>query len=143
VAERSAYYALPEGRHGIFVGGGGSVRIPRLIGTARTMDMILTGRIYCAEEGALIGFSQYVVPDSQGLAQGIALAKQIIANAPLTNFAVTQVLPRIASANPETGLLMESLMTAIATTDDEARSRLRNFLEGRGSKVVHPPAGVP
>jgi enoyl-CoA hydratase/carnithine racemase len=41
VAERSAYYALPEGKHGIFVGGGGSVRIPRLIGTARTMDMML------------------------------------------------------------------------------------------------------
>ena len=44
VAERCAYYALPEGMHGIFVGGGGSVRIPRLIGTARMMDMMLTGR---------------------------------------------------------------------------------------------------
>jgi enoyl-CoA hydratase/carnithine racemase len=136
VAERSAYYALPEGKHGIFVGGGGSVRIPRLIGTARTMDMILTGRTYGAEEGALIGFSQYVVADGQGLAQGIALAKQIIANAPLTNFAATQVLPRIAGADPETGLLMESLMAAIAETDDEARTRLRNFLEKRAPKVV-------
>jgi enoyl-CoA hydratase/carnithine racemase len=143
VAERSAFYALPEGNHGIFVGGGGSVRIPRLIGTARTMDMMLTGRTYGAEEGAAIGVSQYVVPDGQGLAQGIALAKQIIANARLTNFGATQVLPRIAGANPETGLLMESLMAAIAGADDEARTRLRNFLEKRGSKVVHPTAGVP
>lgn len=141
VAERSAFYALPEGKHGIFVGGGGSVRIPRLIGTARTMDMMLTGRTYGAEEGAAIGLSQYLVADGQGLAHGIALAKQIIANAPLTNFAATQVLPRIASAHPETGLLMESLMAAIAESDDEARTRLRNFLEKRTPKVVHS-AGV-
>jgi enoyl-CoA hydratase/carnithine racemase len=100
------------------------------------MDMMLTGRTYGADEGTLIGFSEYVVADGQGLAQGIALAKQIIANAPLTNFAATQVLPRIAGADPETGLLMESLMAAIAETDDEARTRLRNFLEKRAPKVV-------
>jgi (methylthio)acryloyl-CoA hydratase len=140
IAEQNAYYALPEGKHGIFVGGGGSVRIPRLIGTARTIDMMLTGRTYGAEEGALIGFSQYVVADGQGLAKGIALANQIIANAPLTNFAATQVLPRIAGADPETGLMMESLMAAIAETDDEARIRLRNFLEKRAPKIVHRAA---
>jgi enoyl-CoA hydratase/carnithine racemase len=46
VAERSAYYALPESARGIFVGGGGAVRIPRLIGTSRMIDMMLTGRTY-------------------------------------------------------------------------------------------------
>ena len=46
VAETSAFYALPEGQRGIFVGGGGSVRIPRLVGVARMMDMMLTGRVY-------------------------------------------------------------------------------------------------
>ena len=51
VAERSAYYALPEGSRGIFLGGGGSVRLPRLIGVSRVMDMMLTGRTYGAEEG--------------------------------------------------------------------------------------------
>ena len=43
VAEHSAFYALPEGSRGIFVGGGGSVRLPPLIGVARMMDMMLTG----------------------------------------------------------------------------------------------------
>src|SRR5258708_4901583 len=43
----------------------------------------------------------------------------------------------IAGADPETGLLMESLMAAIAETQDEARTRLRNFLEKRATKVVH------
>src|ERR1043165_2935588 len=52
VAEPSAYYALPEGQRGIFVGGGGSVRLPRLIGVPRMTDMMLTGRVYSATEGA-------------------------------------------------------------------------------------------
>ena len=45
VAEPSAFYALPEGQHGLFVGGGGSVRVPRLIGAHRMADMMLTGRV--------------------------------------------------------------------------------------------------
>ena len=60
VAEPSAYFALPEGQRGIFVGGGGSVRLPRLIGVARMTDMMLTGRVYSATEGASYGFSQYL-----------------------------------------------------------------------------------
>ena len=60
VAEPSAYFALPEGQRGIFVGGGGSVRLPRLIGVARMTDMMLTGRVYSATEGAAYGFTQYL-----------------------------------------------------------------------------------
>ena len=82
VAESSAYYALPEGSRGIFVGGGGSVRLPRLIGTSRMMDMMLTGRIYDAEEGQAIGLSHYLVEPGAGLAKGIELAKHIAGNAP-------------------------------------------------------------
>ncbi len=70
VAERSAYYALPEGSRGIFVGGGGSVRLPRLIGVARMMDMMLTGRTYSAEEGQAMGLTTYLVEAGQGLRQG-------------------------------------------------------------------------
>jgi (methylthio)acryloyl-CoA hydratase len=137
VAERRAYDALPEGMHGIFVGGGGSVRIPRLIGTARMMDMMLTGRTDGAEEGAPLGFSPYVVADGQGLAKGIELAERMAANAVRSHFAIVQALPRIARADPETGLLMERLMAAIAVSDDEAKARLKAFLEKRASKVTH------
>eukprot|EP01036_Dinobryon_divergens_P005185 gene5185-6869_t len=51
VADDSTFYALPEGSRGIFVGGGGSVRIPKLIGVARMTDMMLTGRVYNAVDG--------------------------------------------------------------------------------------------
>lgn len=138
VAERGAYYALPEGLHGIFVGGGGSVRIPRLIGTARMMDMMLTGRSYGAEEGAPLGFSQYAVANGDGLAKGIELAERIASNAALDNVAVIQALPRIARADPETGLLIESVMAAIAESDDEAKARLNAFLEKRKKTLALP-----
>jgi enoyl-CoA hydratase/carnithine racemase/lysophospholipase L1-like esterase len=111
LAERSAYYALPEGRHGIFVGGAGSVSVPHLIGTARMMDMMLTGRAYGAEEGAALAFAHYVVEDSHGLAKGIELAERLASNAVLSSFAVHPALPRIARVEPDTGLLLASLMT--------------------------------
>src|ERR1700677_1482819 len=61
VAEASTFYALPEGSRGIYVGGGSSVRVPKLVGVARMMDMMPTGRPYGADEGFAIGLSQYVV----------------------------------------------------------------------------------
>lgn len=136
VAEPSTYYALPEGSRGIFVGGGGSVRLPRLIGVARMTDMMLTGRTYDAAEGHAIGLSHYLVADSAGLAKALELAERIAGNAPLTNFAVMHALPRIADGDREGGFLMESLMSAIAQADDEAKERLRAFLEKRGPKAV-------
>ena len=60
VADDSTFYALPEGSRGIFVGGGGSVRIPRLIGVARMTDMMLTGRVFNAQDGERIGLAQYL-----------------------------------------------------------------------------------
>ena len=137
VAERSAYYALPEGSRGIYVGGGASVRLPKLIGTARVMDMMLTGRTYGAEEGQAIGLSHYLVDNAAGLAKGIELAERIASNAPLTNFAVMHVLPRIAESDPTSGYLAEALMAAIAQGSDEAKARLKDFLQKRGAKVTH------
>ncbi len=137
VAEASAYYGLPEGVRGIFVGGGGSVRLPRLIGVARMMDMMLTGRTYDAEQGQAAGISHYLAPNGHGLATGIEIAKRIAANTPMTNFAVTHVLPRIADSDPATGYLTEALIAAIAQGDEEAKSRLKAFLEKRAPKTMH------
>ncbi|MBN9531668.1 MAG: crotonase/enoyl-CoA hydratase family protein [Alphaproteobacteria bacterium] len=135
IAEPSTFFALPEGQRGIFVGGGGSVRIPRLIGVARMMDMMLTGRVYRAEEGHRIGLSQYLVGEGEGLAKARELAARIAANAPLTNFAVMHALPRIADADPGIGFMTEALMAAVAQGDSEAKTRLRDFLEKRAPKV--------
>lgn len=138
VAEKSAFYALPEGQRGIFVGGGGSVRITRLIGVSRMMDMMLTGRSYDAEAGQAMGISHYVVESGMGLEKALEIAAKVASNAPMTNFAVLHALPRIAEADPATGYLTESLMAAVAQGDEEAKRRIRDFLEKRSGKVVAP-----
>jgi enoyl-CoA hydratase/carnithine racemase len=138
VAERSAYYGLPEGSRGIYVGGGGSVRLPRLIGVARMMDMMLTGRTYSAEDGQAMGLSNYLVEPGEGFAKGLALAQRIASNTALTNFAVTHALPRIAEIDPSSGYAVEALMSSIAQADGEAKARLKEFLEKRAPKVRRP-----
>ncbi len=135
IAEPSAFYALPEGQRGIFVGGGGSVRIPKLIGVARMMDMMLTGRVYNAEEGHAIGLSQYLVGAGEGMTKALELAAKIAGNAPMTNFAVMHALPRIADSAPEAGYMMEAMISSIAQADIEAKTRIRDFLEKRAGKV--------
>jgi enoyl-CoA hydratase/carnithine racemase len=135
VAEPSTFYALPEGQHGLFVGGGGSVRVPRLIGAHRMADMMLTGRVVDAEEGQALGLSHYLVGPEEGRTKALELATKIAANSPVTNFAVLQALPRIAEASPAEGYLMESLMAALAGSSEQAQQRMQAFLQGRGGKV--------
>ncbi|MEA2648934.1 MAG: (methylthio)acryloyl-CoA hydratase [Candidatus Binataceae bacterium] len=141
IAERGAYYGLPENALGIFVGGGGAIRIPRLIGTSRMVDMMLTGRTYSAEEGLHLGLSQYLVDDGQGIAKGLELAEKIAGNAPLSNFAVLQALPRIARAEPDNAFLTESLMAALTIVDDEAKARLEAFFRKRAAKAALSTGG--
>lgn len=135
VADDTTFYALPEGSRGIFVGGGGAVRIPRLIGTARMMDMMLTGRVYKAEEGERVGFAQYLVPAGNAFDKAMALAERVAQNATMTNYALTHALPRIAEQPADQGFMTEALMAAIAQSAPEAKQRLRDFLEGRAEKV--------
>ncbi len=135
VAEQSTFYALPEGQRGIFVGGGGSVRVPKLIGAALMTDMMLTGRVITANEGLNFGLAQYLVPEQQGLDKALELATKICGNAGMTNYALMHVLPRIVEAGHEGGLMMESLMAAIAQDAPEAKTRLQDFLAGRAKKV--------
>ncbi|MFM8610359.1 MAG: crotonase/enoyl-CoA hydratase family protein [Burkholderiaceae bacterium] len=135
VADDTAFYALPEGSRGIFVGGGGSVRIPKLIGTARMMDMMLTGRVYNAQDGERLGFAQYLVPAGQALDKAIELARRVAQNAPLTNYALMHALPRIAEQPADHGFFTEALISSIAQAAPEAKERVRAFLEGRAGKV--------
>ncbi len=138
VSEPSAFYALPEGQRGLFVGGGGSVRLPRLIGVARMADMMLTGRAYGAEDGARIGLAQYLVAEGEGFDTALGLAQTMADNAPLSNFAVIQALPRIAASDPHVGYFMESLVAAVAQGDDDAKARVRAFLDKRADKTKRP-----
>jgi len=135
VAERGAYFGLPEGQRGIFLGGGGSVRVSKLIGFSRVTEMMLTGRVYDADQAFQIGLVHHTVDDGAGLAKGQELAARIATNAPMSNFAILQALPLIAEQPMGHGLLTESLMAAITQSEPEARERVEAFLAKRAGKV--------
>ena len=97
--------------------------------------MMLTGRVYNATEGERIGLSQYVVPNGQALSKALELARRIATNAPLTNYALTHVLPRIAEQPADHGLMTEAMMAAIAQAAPEAKARVNAFLQGKADKV--------
>ncbi|HJS02142.1 MAG TPA: crotonase/enoyl-CoA hydratase family protein [Variovorax sp.] len=136
VADSTTFYALPEGSRGIFVGGGGSVRIPKLIGTARMMDMMMTGRVYDAEAGERAGFAQYLVAEGRSYEKALELAQKVAGNAPLTNYALMHALPRISEQPADHGFFTEALISGIVQAAPEAKERVRAFLEGRANKVT-------
>lgn len=136
IAEASTYYALPEGTRGIFLGSGGSVRLPRLIGASTVIEMMLSGRVFEAQEAHdRLRLSHYLVAPGQGLAKAREIAAKVMSNAPLANFAIIQAIPRIVEQDPQAGLFTEMLMVGIAQDDEEAKGRLRDFLERKLNKV--------
>jgi enoyl-CoA hydratase/carnithine racemase len=138
IADESAFFALPEGQRGIFVGGGGSVRVARLVSVARMADMMLTGRVLSAAEAERANFVQYVTGRGEALAKAKELAMRIAGNAPLSNFAIVNALPRIQDMAHDDGLFFESLMAAMTQTSPEALDRLRAFLDKRAERLAIP-----
>lgn len=135
VADESAFFGLPEGQRGIFVGGGGAVRISRLIGAARMGDMMLTGRVLRAEAMENWGGVSYVVPVGDAVKEAIRLARLAATNAPAANFAITNALPRIHDMPSDDGLFLESMVASITSSTPEAKKRLQDFLDKKVAKV--------
>ena len=131
VAEASVRFQMPEGLRGIFVGGGGSVRISRLIGPGRLTEMMLTGRTYSGEEGERLGLAHHLVPEGTGLDKAFELAERIARNSPTINAFVIQAIAQIGTMPPEAGLYAESLTAALSQTGPDAEEGLRAFLEKR------------
>lgn len=140
VADATAFFALPEGQRGIFVGGGGSVRIARIIGTSRMTDMMLTGRTLSATQAEAIALVHYATQPGEALARAKEVATRVAANAPLSNHAVINVLPRMQDLAADDGLFFESYAAAIVAASAEAQAGLAAFLEKRAARLVPPGA---
>ena len=128
VADSTAFYQLPEGRRGIYVGGGASVRVADIIGTGRMVEMMLTGRTYDADAGDRLGLSHYLVEPGKALDKAVELAKVIAGNAPIPNYMIIQALPRIADMSASDGLWTESIAQAVSMISDDARTGMDAFL---------------
>ncbi len=134
IAEPDVRFQLPEGRRGIFVGGGATVRVGRLLGADRMREMMLTGRNYGAEEGLSLGLAHYSVSEGEGLPLAMKLARKIADNAPFSNYLMIQAISRIQDMSRSEGLFTESLAAAMSQTSDGAKEGLRAFLEKRPPK---------
>ena len=134
VCDSTALFGLPEGQRGIFVGGGGTVRIQRVVGTTVMMDLMLTGRLLNAGEGLQEHVVRYVTPEGEALAKAKELAARIAKNALETNWMIINVLPRIQDLSHDDGLFVEQLNSARARPP-EAEARLREFVDGKAKKL--------
>lgn len=134
IAEPSVIFQLPEGRRGIFVGGGATVRVGRILGADRMREMMLTGRKYNADEGLQLGLAHYSVGENEALPLARKLARKMADNAPFSNYLMIQALPRINDMSRGDGLFTESLAAAMSQTSDGAKEGLRAFLEKRPPK---------
>jgi enoyl-CoA hydratase/carnithine racemase len=103
-------------------------------------DMMLTGRVLSATEGERAGFVQYLTKPGEALDKAKALAARIAGNAPLSNFAIINALPRIQDLSHDDGLFFESLMAAMTQTSPDAQERLRAFLDKRAERLAVPGA---
>jgi len=141
VADRTAFFALPEGQRGIFVGGSGSVNVARLMSLARMTDLMITGRVLSAEEGERFNLAQYLVEPGEALAKAKEIAHKAAGNASLSNYAIINALPRIQDMSQDDGLFVESIMAAFTQTSPEANERLNAFISKKAARLEVPDGG--
>ena len=134
VCDETAFFGLPEGQRGIFVGGGGTVRIQRVVGTTVMTDMMLTGCLLSPAEGMVEHIVRYITPAGGALAKAKELAARIAQNTLDTNWKIIHVLPRINDMSHDDGLWVEQLNSAMARPP-EVEQRLREFVDGKAAPL--------
>lgn len=134
VADATTYFALPEGQRGLFTGGGATIRVAGLVGKARMIDMMLTGRIYKGQEAVDVGMTQYLV-DGSSFDHALALAKRAAENLLLSNFAICSGISHFGNMSALDASYAEAVLAGVVNTQPAARERLEAFSKGTGPKI--------
>jgi (methylthio)acryloyl-CoA hydratase len=125
VADHSAYFALPEGQRGLFTGGGATIRVAGLVGKARMIDMMLTGRIYKGQEAVDVGLVQYLADDCE--AKAMEIARTAAQNPVLSNFAICSAISHVQNMSALDASYLEAMVAGIVNTSADSRERLAAF----------------
>jgi (methylthio)acryloyl-CoA hydratase len=133
IADHTTYFALPEGQRGLFTGGGATIRVAGLIGKARMVDMMLTGRIYQHEAALSVGLCQYLVEDSEKTASEIA--HKVAENPSLSNFAICSGIAHMQNMSGLDAAYAESVLAGIVNTQPDSRPRLAAFVDKTGPRI--------
>lgn len=134
VMDQSTYFALPEGQRGLFTGGGATIRVADLVGKARMIDMMLTGRVYQGQEAVTLGLAQYLTEGSS-LDRAMELAHKAAQNLPLSNFAICSAVSHIQNMSALDAAYAESVVAGVVNTQPDARARLAAFADKSAARV--------
>ena len=134
VIDQTAYFALPEGQRGLFTGGGATIRVTDLVGKARMIDMMLTGRVYQGQEAVDLGLAQYIV-DGPSLDYAMELARKAAQNLPLSNFAICSAVSHMQNMSAMDAAYAESVVAGVVNTQPDARARLAAFADKSAARV--------
>lgn len=133
VADAGTYFALPEGQRGLFTGGGATIRVADLVGKARMIDMMLTGRVYQGQEAVDLGLAQYLVEDTE--ARAFEIARAAAGNSPLTNFAICSAISHMQNMSALDAAYAESVVAGVVNTQPASRERLAAFADKTAARV--------
>jgi len=131
IASRNAKLGQPEVKLGILPGYGGSQRLARLCGKGAAHELCLTGEMITAEEALRIGLVNHLYEPAELLPAAEAMARKIIANAPLAVKFAMEAIERGSEMPLEEGLFLEATLFGVACATEDMREGTRAFLEKR------------
>lgn len=131
VASENARFGQPEVKLGIAPGYGGSVRLPRLVGRARALELLLTGDMIDAEEARRIGLVNRVVPADRLMGEAEGLLRAILANGPLAVRACLELVDMGGDMSVDQALLLEADYFGLLSATEDMKEGTRAFLEKR------------
>lgn len=136
IASTNAKLGLPEVKLGVIPGYGGTQRLPRLVGRAKALEMILTGEPIDANEAARIGLVNHVVQPSELIDRSKELLRRILANGPVAIRLALQAVDIGENCGLEEGLRHEATAFGLAAASEDRREGTRAFLEKRPARFV-------
>jgi len=131
VAAPTAELGLTEVRLGIIPGGGGTQRLPRVVGAARAKDLILTGRRINAAEALAIGLVHRLAPEGRLLEVAVSVAEQVAANAPLAVAAAKHAIDEGLALTFDEALALEHRHYETVLASEDRLEGLAAFAEKR------------
>ena len=131
IASENAKFGQPEVKLGLLPGGGGTQRMPRLIGKGRALQLILTGGIISAAEAYRIGLVNEVVPPAELIARAEAILNEIFTNAPLAVKFSLQAVNNGVETTMDEGLALEASLFGLCAGTDDKKEGTTAFLEKR------------
>jgi enoyl-CoA hydratase len=131
IAGEGARFGLPETALGLLPAGGGTQRLPRIVGRAKALEMVLLGEAIDAREALRCGLVSRVVPDDRVDTEALALAEEIAVRGPIAVRYAKEAVLRGMEMPLEQALRFETELTVILQTTEDRAEGVRAFLEKR------------